>query len=242
MQDANQNLTKIYSQLDDLKADFRNKNLINLISNLVTGESVLEIGCGNGILLSKLKKMGKKTLGLEPSKELFEIAKKNNPDLEIVNGRAEQLGDLIQEKFDSVLMIDVLEHIEDDNGLVQKIYNVLNEKGEYIIVVPAYQFAYGKRDKSLGHYRRYSKKSLKKVLEKNNFVIEKIRYWNMLGLLPYLIAEKIFKKALKTEFRTKNKNFFSKIISKLLDYWFRFIENKINCGFGLSLICVAKKK
>lgn len=242
MEDANKNLVEIYKHLDDLKSDFRNKNLMKMVVGLIGGEKVLEIGCGNGILLGRLQSIGKKVFGLEPSRELAQIARGNNKYLQIIEGRAEDLQSLISEKFDTVVMVDVLEHIEDDNALSSKVCNVLNAEGEFVIVVPAYQFAYGKRDKSIGHYRRYNKKMLRMVLERNGFEIVKFRCWNMLGVLPYVVAEKIFKKPLNTEFRGKNKNIFSKFISFVLDWWFILVENNINLGFGLSLMCVAKKR
>lgn len=140
-------------------------------------------------------------------------------------------------------MIDVIEHIEYDNNLVSKLCKFLNDEGELIIIAPAYNYLYGKRDREIGHYRRYNKKSLELLLESNGFRTTKISYWNMFGVAPYFISEKLFKKPLIMSLRDKKQNnLFKKIISKLLFYWFKYIENNINLGFGLSLVCVARKK
>ncbi|OGH58662.1 MAG: hypothetical protein A2725_03115 [Candidatus Magasanikbacteria bacterium RIFCSPHIGHO2_01_FULL_33_34] len=243
MENTDKKLAEIYNDLDELDNDFRNANLISKLVKLILGKSILEIGCGNGALLGELVKLGKKVKGIEPNLEIINIAKKINPNLDIVQGFAEELDIIINEKFNNILMIDVVEHIEDDNKLVQGLGKFLETNGELIIFVPAYQALYGKRDKEIGHYRRYNKKTLRLLLEQNGFKIVRMNYWNMLGILPYLISEKIFKKPLETSLRNKKqKNPIKRMISKLLFYWFKYIENNINFGFGLSLICIAKKK
>lgn len=69
-----------------------------------------------------------------------------------------------------------------------------------------------------------------------------IRYWNTIGLLPYLISEKIFRMELNTDLRSnEKKGLFKELVNKLLNMWFKYIGNKINFHFGLSLICVAEK-
>lgn len=243
MKKIDKKLAEIYSDLDELDNDFRNANLINKLIKLAHGRSALEIGCGNGALLSKLKKLGMLVVGIEPNIDILSVARKNNPDLNIKQGFAEDIDDILNDKFDNILMIDVIEHIEYDNNLVSKLCKFLNDEGELIIFVPAYNYLYGKRDMEIGHYRRYNKKSLELLLESNGFRATKISYWNMLGVAPYFISEKLFKKPLITSLRNKKQNnLFKKIISKLLFYWFKYIENNINLGFGLSLVCVAKKK
>src|SRR3989338_11293002 len=234
---ANKYLANLYSGLGDLRYDFRNYNLNQLIASNVKGDSVLDIGCGNGFLLGLLSK-SRKVYGIEPNNDLIKLAKEINPKLIVYKGFAEEIDKLITNKLDSVLMIDVLEHIENDIIQIQKIHNHLNEDGQFIIVVPAYQFLYGKRDKNNGHYRRYSKKDLIKKLSKNGFKIKLIRYWNMLGFFPYLFYEKILKKELNTELRTtKKKGFIKRLINKILNLWFKYIENNSNFGFGLSIVC-----
>ncbi|MBU1203722.1 MAG: class I SAM-dependent methyltransferase [Nanoarchaeota archaeon] len=239
MQNSEKYLTDLYGKLGNLEKDFRNYNLTNLIISKVKGKSVLDIGCGNGYLLDKLSKQGKITFGIEPNKKLIRLAKNLNPELNIYKGDAGEINKLIKTKVDTVTMIDVLEHIKEDKLQIRKIRDCLVEKGELIIFVPANPILYGKRDKNLGHYRRYTKKRLISILKENNFRVKHLRHHNMLGVIPYFISEKILKKEMNTtKLRTKDNK---KLLNRILNIWFKYVENNINLGFGFSLLCIAEK-
>ena len=241
MVDSKKYLANLYREMGNLRYDFRNYNLNQMIASKVKGTSVLDIGCGNGFLLGLLSK-SKKVYGIEPNEDLIKLTNEINPKLRIYKGFAEEIDKFITNKVDSILMIDVLEHVKDDILQIKKIHNNLNGGGQFIVVVPAYQFLFGKRDKNNGHYRRYSKKDLIKKLSDNGFRIKFARYWNILGFFPYLFYEKILKKELNTELRTtKKKGLIKKLINKILNLWFKYVENNFNFGFGLTIICIAEK-
>lgn len=236
-------LANLYEKLGDLRNDFRNHNLVNLIVSKVEGNRVLDIGCGNGYLLGILAQEGRETFGIEPNKRLVDLAKSVNPKLNVLEGIAEDVDTLLDKKMDSIIMVDVLEHMEDDETQVRRIHNRLNVMGQLVLVVPAYQFFYGKRDIRMGHYRRYSKKRLVHLLSRNGYRISTIRYWNMLGVVPYLFYEKVLRRELNTELRRGGeKGTLRKLLRRLLHLWFKYVENNFNPGFGLSLVCVAEKE
>lgn len=235
------NLENFYLSLGDLKYDFRNKNLYRFILKRVSGKKALDIGCGCGHLVNLMAELGINGYGIEPDANLIEIGKKiYGRDIRIKKQSAESLHK-IKGKFHSITVIDVLEHLKKDSIVLKKIKTRLYDNGRVVIVVPAYPFLLGKRDRALGHFRRYSKKQLINLIKDNGFKIKQIRYWNAFGFLPYLISEKVFKRALKAEIRTKkDKNIIDLLISRLLFFWFKYLENNVNFGFGLSLICVAE--
>lgn len=93
----------------------------------------------------------------------------------------------------------------------------------------------------MGHFRRYRRKELEEKLQKAGFEIREIRYWNCIGLIPY-VFQKIFKVNIDSvRYSSKNQRF-AKFVNSGLDFWFRLFENNIKMPFGLSLIAVGVKK
>ena len=200
-------LADFYKNLD-LKYDFRNKNLIRLIISKINKKKILEIGCGGGFLLNaldkKIKGENKELFGIEPNKKSAEFAKKNNPKIKIFNVNLENIEKTeIEKGLESIILIDVLEYTKDDKIAIELINKYLKQKAQLILVLPAHEFLYGKRDIQVGNLRRYSKKQAVQLLEKRGFKIKQIRYWNMFGFFPYLFFEKVLKKELQINMRIK---------------------------------------
>lgn len=232
---------ELYSKLGNLKHDFRNYNLFNLVASLIDGKKVLDIGCGSGILLSRLAEEGKGVQGIEPNEELIRLAQKLNPGIKLIKGTADLIKNM-EGEFDAITMIDVLAQIENDADIIQDSYHALPKNGQFIIVVPAHQLLFGKRDINNGHLRRYSRRDLHSKLTKAGFSITLLRHWNILGVLPYFISEKILRRELQTSLRgADDLSPIGKIVNSTLNNWFRFIENNFGFGFGLSLIGCAEK-
>lgn len=242
MQKRNQALEKLYFNIDNLDKDFRNKNLNLLVLSKLAGEKFLDVGCGVGHLLVMAERKGMNVLGLEPNQNLIKMGEKiYKRKLPIKKNTAEELV-VSGEKFDSIVLIDVIEHIQDDNKILRKICALLEKKGRMILVTSAFPFLYGKRDIAVGHFRRYSKRQIHDKLTEAGFEIEEMRYWDFLGFFPYFIFEKIFKKSLLVGIRGNRKNLFSNVLVRILDKWFNVIENNISFGFGLSHVVVAARK
>lgn len=234
-------LHKHYERLADFENDFRNANLVELVASSLHGKRVLDLGCGSGYLLQKLAERGIEAAGIEPNQETIALAKERNPMLTIHQGFAEDAGAFVKERVDAIVMMDVLEHVEDDRQLLENLRPLLRSGGELLIVVPAYAWLYGKRDRKYGHHRRYSKKMLSELFEETGFRSISFRYWNAIGFLPYIIYEKIFHKEFETSLRHERANIFRRLAGTFLWSWMRFMENHFNFGFGLSIISVAKK-
>lgn len=243
MDNSGERLLEHYEGIYEVAYDFRNENLTRLVASYIKKNGVaLDIGCGSGFLLDELSRRGVKAIGIEPNRDLIELAKKRNAALAIFEGRAEDVGTILKEKVRTAIMIDVLEHIEDDERFLKILAPHIEDGGEVIIVVPAYPFLYGIRDRKYGHYRRYSKQMLRRRLQESGFSIVSMRNWNMLGVLPYIVFEKILRRELETSLRKKTDSAFTKTLQWILRAWFRWVENPVDFGFGLSIVCVAKKK
>ena len=232
------------------KDDFRWKNLRDFIINSLrsycslTKASVIDVGCGTGHMSLELLQHGYNVTSIDLSIELTNFTKyilenhgydANAKCLDIHN--LESLG---TQSFDAVVCLDVIEHINDDEFALRNINSVLKSDGLLICSVPAIEFLYGIRDKEMGHFRRYSKKDLITKIESAGFVVEKCRYWNFIGTIPFFFSEKILHKKLNENMRY-SKAIHYRIINNVLDLWFRYIENQTGFPAGLTLIVIAKK-
>lgn len=231
----------LYSRLEDQKNDFRNSNLTELLLNFLKGNELLDIGCGVGYFLDKARQHGVRVWGIEPDKALIKLSKRYFGELNITEGSWRAIYKF-HRKFGTIVLIDVLEHIEDDKAVMMAVNSKLCSNGRVIILVPAHKFMYGERDSKLGHVRRYSKNELVSKLEESSFRIIRIQYWNAVGVLPYIVYEKILGREIDSRIRFKSSSgMIMKVARFILDKWFKFVENNFNFGFGLSLIVVAEK-
>lgn len=138
----------------------------------------------------------------------------------------------------SIFTLDVLEHLPDDAAVLRQFHEALPVDGRLYIKVPALQWLYGPVDEASGHYRRYTRSHLRKVVADAGFRVEKCCYMNLAGVLPYFLKSRILK-------RTEN---FSRTFSmtqirriqKAIP-WLRKLDSATGTPLGLSVICVARK-
>jgi cyclopropane fatty-acyl-phospholipid synthase-like methyltransferase len=168
----------------------------NLIRPYLTGK-VLEVGAGIGSTTDHLcSGRQERWICLEPDTQLFEqlekkISARQLPDCcEAIQGTTEDLPP--GEKFNAIIYIDVIEHIEKDAEELDRAANLLEEGGHLIVLVPAHQFLYSPFDKAIGHYRRYSKKMLK-AAGPQRLQLQSIKYLDSTGLMASMV-NKIFLK------------------------------------------------
>ena len=137
---------------------------------------ILDVGCGTGMLLVQLKRSGYSDLsGVEPSASLRERFR--DPAIPLHPS-------LPEGEFDVVLMLDVLEHIDDDESALGEVYARLRPGGLYFISVPAHPFLWSQHDEDNQHRRRYTRAELREKLRAAGFRIRRMSYWNMFGFLP----------------------------------------------------------
>jgi 2-polyprenyl-3-methyl-5-hydroxy-6-metoxy-1,4-benzoquinol methylase len=225
----------VHSHAEDLErfeeSDFWSKVKVKLILKLVEGKKILDVGCGSGLLSKTLINKGYNVTVIDNDTKAIEIASKKG-----INGFVADINTWqTQEKFDCIILGDVLEHIKDDKFALKKVYDMLNPDGCTVVNVPAYQTLFSKHDVALGHKRRYSNAELESKLQDSGFTIEKLRHWNLLAL-PITVSIKVSKKDYPHE-KVSN----VKLLSKLLEKWL-MTESKVNYWFGISILCKARKK
>lgn len=195
---------------------------------------ILEVGCGIGNFTKELIHFGN-VFAIDIDKEYVSTT------LKLLKGKAHiGFGDIEKglyffksQRFDRVVCINVLEHIQDDDKALDNIYSLLKNEGYLILLVPAHQFLYGSIDKSIGHFRRYNKKSLIAILKNKGFKIEKVRLLNMIGAIGWLISSKLFSERAVDEKKIKIFNFIAPITLPLEDFFAP--------PFGTSILVIARK-
>ena len=233
--------------LDMYKDDFRRTSLERLILPWVVGKRVLDMRCFRGELAVELAVRSFDVFALDGFSGAVEITNElarrrgiNRPIAHLweLTGLAEKTGG---HRFDTVLCVDVLNHVRDDRETIEAVWQVLVEDGRLILMAPAGPWLHGKRDEALGHVRRYKKESLKSLLEHNGFRLESIYYWNFLALPFYILSEKVLRKGVSDELRSGKIGAFRSLPNALLGWWYRIVENSLIFPYGLSLIVIARK-
>jgi glycosyltransferase involved in cell wall biosynthesis len=140
--------------------------------------------------------------------------------------------DLLAERIDTVVCLNVLEHIEDDRGTLEDFARILPPGGRLVLLVPAMPALYGSLDVSLRHFRRYDKEPLRSLVTEAGFEIDEIRYLNRLGVAGWWLNSKLLKR---------------KVLPKRQLGAFRWMlpflkaEETTAPAFGMSLLVLARR-
>ena len=214
----------------DKAKNFRNYQFL-LIKNYIKGDTA-EIGPGNGENLKYYKHLAKKIFLYEPTKKSFFKLQKNfkNKNIFIKNNYFR----INKKKFDTILYLDVLEHIKDDQVELSLAYKALKNSGHLIINVPAFSHLYSNFDRDVNHLRRYNKKDIINLCKKFKFKYIKMKYYDSLGYFFSLLS-KIFIKKYKKNFKEKIK-FWDFLIPLS-----KFIDTATLNLLGKSLLIIIKK-
>ncbi len=234
--------TRLYEYQE---TDFRNSNLRKMVLKYAIGSHALEIGCGTGHLALDLLGRGFSVTAIDMSPEMVELTKQTTQayqgQIQILPLRAEEIHKLEPQVFDLITGVDVLEHIQSDVDVLVGIYGRLSEQGRLLLVVPAHPCLYGIRDREMGHFRRYRQREIQHKLEQCGFTIKKMRFWNVMGVVPYYLSEKVLKRRVNEKLRYSRHSPMAFLFHFLMNHWFALFENHVHVGWGLSLFIIAEK-
>ena len=201
---------------------------------------ILEVGSGLGRFSKKIiddfpnSKIALTEISSNYLKKLKQQFTENNiffHKLDLNN--KEDFNKIGHEKFDSIIALNVLEHVENDEFAINQLYKMLRKNGKLIILVPCHKFLYSIIDEKIGHFRRYTKNELKTKIKKTDFKISNMYYYNAIGILGWFINGKIRK---NPEVNTTALSFFDKLVPTI-----RIFEKLTFKKIGLSIICSLKK-
>lgn len=202
------------------------------------GQRVADIGCGLGNFVPFLKDR-ELYLGLEPDPELQREFSENfsSPNIKLAGqgdiASPDAALEIQNHRIDSIICINVLEHIKDDQVALSNMVKGVRVGGHVCLLVPALPWLYGTLDELDGHYRRYTKKTLFQLAQQEKVEIVKIYYSNLVGAFGWFLKGKILK-----EKSHGDENF--TLMNKILPF-VSFTENWVKPFIGMSLVMVLRK-
>ena len=213
-------------------ANFHIKYCLRFIKKYIHGD-ILEIGAGCGSFTRNYynPKIKKIILTEKDTKNITNLKEKFNKEknIDVLDASINNINDL----FDTILYLHVLEHVQDDVGEIENAKKNLKSGGHLVVMVPAHQKLFGNLDKAVGHFRRYEKKDFKKDLLGLQLV--SFKYLDSIGYLLYYLNKIFFR---NETFPSKFKIFlWDKIctpISIIIDFF-------TNYRIGKCIIAVYKK-
>jgi SAM-dependent methyltransferase len=155
------------------------------------GAAILEIGCGTGHNLPMLGQFGHVD-ALELDEEARAVAE-HRLGRAVMSAQLPELAGVPMHHYDLAGAFDVIEHIDDDRAAIAAIAGTLKAGGRFVMTVPAHQWMWSAHDRVNHHKRRYSRRSLRELVESSPLKLEKLGYFNSL-LFPIALAERMVSK------------------------------------------------
>ncbi len=200
------------------------------------GSHTIEVGAGVGTFAS--------LLASEPAIErltLIEPAANNYPILSerfqgsdrisVIHGYLSDCAEGL--RGDALVLVNVLEHIEDDRRFMRDARRVLDPSGRLLIFVPAMPSIYGALDRALDHYRRYTRDGLRRLLEGSGFRIRELYYMNLPGALSWFIHGRVLRRRTLAATQVR-------LYDRWVIPWVVRMESSWKPPLGQSLLAVAE--
>jgi SAM-dependent methyltransferase len=202
------------------------------------GRRVVEIGCGvgnfTGLLLGRDLVVA---LDIEP--DCLERLRERYPGQRnlqtiVCDAGTAELEHLARFRPDSCVCLNVLEHIEDDRAALRRMASLLTPGGVVVLLLPAFPSLYGPIDRNLGHFRRYTRRSIRRLAVEAGLAVRRIRYMNTLGFFGWWANAHLFRRDEQSEAQI---GFFDRYLVPPLSR----LEALIPPPFGQSLFVVLSR-
>jgi SAM-dependent methyltransferase len=203
------------------------------------GRSILEIGMGHGAL-SEYLATNRNYIGLDIDGALVRHARTRYPDREFIEadirgpGFVEQLAG---RQTETVVCVNVLEHVADDRGAVHDMLSLVSPGGHLILFVPAFRRLYTSLDQLAGHLRRYTVHDVRVLFDAVPDRIVRLEYFNPLGAVGWWLNGLVKHSSLEAEGVTRQVRFFDRVVLPMS----RGLNKATRHHFGQSVLCVVCK-
>jgi SAM-dependent methyltransferase len=202
------------------------------------GRRVVEVGCGVGNFTAMLLD---REVVIAVDKEPGCVAQikeryANSPNVRAFVGDPcdADFSQLARYSLDSCVCLNVLEHISDDRGALEHMVSVLAPGGVIVLIVPAFPGLYGPIDSRLGHFRRYTRKSLHQCAASAGLSVKQAHYLNFAGFFGWWANARVFRREEQSAGQIK---FFDRCVVPVISR----LESLVRPPFGQSLFAVLQK-
>ena len=196
------------------------------------GGRALEVGCGSGTHTELLARCCEAVIAVDLDPSFVAAASRRfagNPRVEVIEGDARRLPEL--GRFDTIVMLDVLEHIEDDVATLAALGRRLAPGGRLVLKVPAHPSLYGALDAAIGHHRRYGRDSLALAAGRAGLALVHCRFFNLAAAPGWWLNARVLKRSEPPEGQIR-------LYDRLVPA-FRLLDRLTGPPFGASLIAAA---
>jgi ubiquinone/menaquinone biosynthesis C-methylase UbiE len=199
------------------------------------GRRVVEVGCGIGNFTRHLLDR-EMVIALDVESDCVaqlpdNLGRPANVTARVLDVVDPEFVTLRAQAVDSVVCLNVLEHVQDDLLALRNMAAVLPAGGKAVLIVPAFEALYGPIDSNLGHYRRYSKKSFRALASDAGFTVQTLRYMNCVGCIGWWANARVFKRTSQSE--TQIRTFDRWVVPPM-----EWLEELAEPPFGQSLFVV----
>jgi 2-polyprenyl-3-methyl-5-hydroxy-6-metoxy-1,4-benzoquinol methylase len=207
------------------------------------GNKILEIGPGYGNLAWCIRKEGRAYIGIDTDETVIASLRERFSGENTMAFIRADLNDpstssmLADYHPDTVVSMNVLEHIADPAGHLRHIFQLLRNGQKLLLIVPGMQALYGTLDAQAGHYRRFSKGEAARCLTEAGFRVKRIFYFNSIGAVGWFITGRILKKSIDSQATGNLALFYDRVVIPFI----RPIDSIFHSFFGQSIICIAEK-
>jgi len=139
---------------------------------------------------------------------------------------------LAARSLDTIVCLNVLEHIDDDRSVLRRLHDSLVSGGRLLLLVPAHEWLFGSIDRAIDHYRRYEQAGLVAKLEEAGFVVEHTQFFNRLGVAGWWLNSQVLRRTRVPGFQLHLHNLLVPLLRA---------EAHLPLPFGLSLVAVARR-
>ncbi|MFA6536523.1 MAG: class I SAM-dependent methyltransferase [Candidatus Paceibacterota bacterium] len=213
-----------------------------LIPGDLSKKRVLSVGCGTGQELDFLGRYGS-VAGVDKSEEAIYFCRKNNPKSLVAVADAEKLP-FPDKVFALVFILDVIEHVDNPNAVLNEIDRVLKDDGTVVLTVPAYNFLWSKSDERSHHKCRFTAGRLRDLVSQR-FEVKRLTYFNTIffpAIALIKIALGVFEPKGLSQYEVSNP---PKLLNEILKKVFlseAFLLRYFRLPFGVSIGTVLVKK